>query len=231
MKRFSKIAVCCAFLLPVAASAATRSYDLGSFDSISVAAGVEVEFQVGPARSIVAETDAAGFDDLQITMSGTELHIGRPNRSWYSSGRRPQYQVRVAAPLLRALRASSGAEVRVEGAVRGDFSVSASSGSDVTVASLQAGNVKAKASSGADLTIAGQCASLDADSSSGADIDAERLTCGVVKVEASSGSDVSVAATRNFEGQASSGADVRVDGTPPVVRFRRSSGAAVAVGK
>jgi hypothetical protein len=231
MKRFSEIAACCAFFLPVAALAATRNYDVGSFESISVAAGVEVDVQVGPARSIVAETDAAGFDDLEITVEGSELRIGRPNRSWVSSGRRPQYHVRVAAPALRSLKGSSGAEVRVEGSVRGDFSVSASSGSEVTVSGVQGGSVKARASSGADMTIAGQCASLDAESSSGADIDAERLICGLVKVEASSGSDVSVAATRNFEGQASSGADVRVDGTPPVVRFKRSSGAGVVVGK
>lgn len=231
MNRFSEIAACCAFFLPVAALSATHTYDVGSFDSISVAAGVEVEIQVGSARSIVAETDAAGFDDLQITVSGSELHIGRPNRSWYASGRRPRYQVRVGVPELRSLKGSSGAEVRVAGPVRGNFSVSASSGSEVTVAGLQGGNVKAKASSGADMTIAGRCASLEADGSSGADIDAEKLSCDLVKVDASSGSDVSVAATRNFEGQASSGADVRVDGAPPVIRFKRSSGAGVVVGK
>lgn len=231
MKPHLFAAACCVLALPVVAPAATRTYDVGSFDAISASAGIDVEVRVGPVRSVVAETESVDFADLEITVEDNALHVGRPRRSWFSSGTRPRYKVRIVTPAVQSLQSSSGAEISVAGPLRGDLSVSASSGSEISVSDIQGGNVKARASSGAGIDMAGQCGSLDAQGSSGADIDAKRLTCGAVTVKASSGSDVSVAPKRNFDGQASSGADVRIEGAPPVMRTRRSSGAGFDIGE
>jgi Putative auto-transporter adhesin, head GIN domain len=228
MNRLPNFAACL-LLLPGAALAATRTYEVGAFESVSAAAGVDVQITLGPSRSVVAETGSDSFDDLLVEATGNELKISRPNRGWFMF-RRPNYKVRVVTPQLRAVLASSGADVEVKGPIVGDFTVNSSSGSDVQVAQIQGGNVQARASSGSDLEIAGLCASLDAEASSGSDLDARSLRCEAVTVQAASGSDVSVWASRSVTGKATSGADVSISGGPPVVRVDKSSGADVNVG-
>lgn len=220
--------VTCLIVLPAAAQAATRTYDVGAFESVSSAAGVEVEITVGATRSVVAETQADDFDDLRVGVQGNVLKIDRPARGW-SLFRRPSYKVRVVTPVLRSLVATSGSDVDVKGSVAGDFTVDTSSGSDVQVSAIQGGSVKAQASSGSDLDLSGTCTSLDADASSGSDLDARSLRCETVTVQASSGSDVSLSASRSVTGKATSGSDVKISGAPPTVQVEKSSGADVDV--
>lgn len=218
-----------ALALPGAAVAATRTYDARGFDSVSVAAGITVDISLGSTHSVVADTSAKGFDDLQIEVDGKQLRIGRPKRSWFAFGKRVAYHVQVVTPALHSLAASSGSQVRVKGTLEGNFAVEASSGSEVEVSLVKGAAVRAEASSGSELTISGSCQSLDAASSSGAELDAEDLQCEQVAVQASSGSELVVGASQSVTGSASSGADVRVRGNPPVVKVDKSSGADVVV--
>jgi hypothetical protein len=219
----------CTLAIPGAALAATKAYEVSAFEEISVGAGIDVNVVMEPSRHVVAETKAQDFDDLQISVEGNVLKIGRPARSWFPFGSRTKYQVHVATPALRSLAASSGADVNVAGPVVGDFSVSASSGSDVDVSGIKGGNVKARASSGSDVGIAESCVTLEVEASSGSELDAGDLKCETVTVQASSGSDVSVAASKRVTGKASSGSDVRVSGAPTNVQVDKSSGADVTV--
>jgi Putative auto-transporter adhesin, head GIN domain len=231
MKRILAMTAC-AFALPGISLAATKTYSTGGFEEISVSAGIVAHITLGPAQSIVAETAADTFEDVQITVVGKELRIGRPNRNWFLglfSWSRTKYQVHVVTPVLHSLAASSGAKVTVRGTLEGDFAVKASSGSEVDVSGVKGGNVQASISSGSDLDIAGSCISLDAHASSGSDLDAKALNCENVSVHTSSGSDVSVTATKRLTGNASSGSDIIVSGKPALVQVEKSSGADVTV--
>lgn len=224
--------IACTLALPGALLAATRTYETGAFEGVSVASGVEADITLGPTRSVRAETSSDNFDDLRISVEDNVLRIDRPPGNWFSSwfsGRRPDFQVHVVTPTLHSLSASSGSEATVRGSLEGDFSVTASSGSDVDVSGVNGGNVKASGSSGSDIEIAGGCIALEAEASSGSDLDAEDLKCENVIVRASSGSSISVAATKRVTGNASSGSNVRVRGQPPVVQVEKSSGASVKV--
>ncbi len=227
--KFLPAIAACLLALPAVALGATKTYDLGGFEGVSVAAGVTADIRLGSPRSIVAETSSANFDDLRITVEGKVLRIDRPRRSWFSFSRRPRYQVRIVTPVLGSVAASSGAEVSVKGSLQGDFSLDASSGSDVDVAAVSSGNVKVRTSSGSDVSISGSCGSLDAEASSGSDLKADGLRCESVSIRASSGSDASVVATQSVTGKASSGSDVRIAGAPRLVQVEKSSGADVEV--
>jgi hypothetical protein len=221
-----------AIVVPCITMAASRTYDIGAFEEVSVSAGIEVDITAGPNRSVVAENRSDKFDDLRISVEGKVLNIGRPAGSWFSSwfsGGRPDYQVHVVAPALRSLSASSGSEVGVKGPLEGDFSVTASSGSEVHVTGIRGGNVKASVSSGSEVEIEGTCVSLQAEASSGSDLEADDLKCEAVTVNTSSGSDVSVSASKRVSGNASSGSDVTVKGRPPEVHVEKSSGADVTL--
>jgi hypothetical protein len=219
----------CAFALPGATLAATRNYATAAFEKVSVAEGIAADITVSQTRSVMAETRSDSFDDLRITVKDNVLQIDRPPRSWFTFGQRPSYQVHVNTPALHSLTASSGAEVKVNGALEGDFSVAASSGSDVHVSQVKGGSVALSTSSGSDISIAGTCVSLKAEASSGSDLNADDLKCENVSLQASSGSDISVAASKNVTGHASSGSDVRVRGKSTAVQVDKSSGAHVMV--
>ncbi len=226
MKRIFAITAC-AFALPGVTLAATRTYETGAFERVSVAAGVAADITIGPTRSVLAEAQSNDFADLRIAVENNGLHIERPGSSWFSnwSSCRPSYQVHVATPALRSLAASSGAEVKVKGAVEGDLAVVASSCGDVDVSLVNGGKVRLSTSSGSQISIAGSCTLLDAEASSGSDLDADELKCENVSLQASSGSELSVAASNSVTGNASSGADIRVRGKPTAVQVDTSSGA------
>jgi hypothetical protein len=231
MKRMLAVTAC-AIAMPGITLAATRTYDTGAFDAVSVASGVDADITMGSSHSVVAETRSGSFDDLRIAVEGKVLRIERAPRSWFANWftwNHQNYKVRVVTPTLHSLTASSGADVKVSGNMEGDFTVAASSGSDVEISQLRGGNVKATSSSGSDLELAGSCISLDIEASSGSDVDADDLRCENVTVHTSSGSDVSVAASKRISGQASSGSDVVVRGRPALVQVEKSSGADVTL--
>lgn len=229
MKRLSMLAAC-VLVLPAAAFAATKTYDLAAFEEVSVSAGISADIRVGSPQGVVAETRAKDFDDLQVRVEGKVLRIGRPSRFWnWGFSRRPRYQVHIVTPALRSIGASSGADVTVAPGMTGDFSLSASSGADIEVSSFKGGHVKASVSSGSDASIDGTCLAIDASASSGADLDAGKLVCETAAVHASSGSDISIAATKRVTGAVSSGAGIGIAGSPPVVEVNKSSGGDVRV--
>lgn len=230
MNRTPAVALCL-LLTSSGAVAATRTYDTGAFEAISVAAGVNAQIALGQTRSVVAETRAGDFDDLQITVQAGVLRIERTRGRWNFFRRRPDYQVRIVTPVLRAVTASSGADVEASGVSEGDFTVEASSGSDVQVSGLKGGGIRAHASSGSDLALDGSCTTLTVSASSGSDVDAGNLRCQSVTVEASSGSDVAVFAASSVTGKASSGSDVKIGGRPSAVQVEKSSGADVSVAR
>ncbi len=231
MKRILAVTAC-ALGLPGITLAASRTYDTGAFEAVSVASGVDADITIGSTQSVVAETKSGSFDDLRVAVEGKVLRIDRAPRSWFSnwfSWNHQKYKVRLVTPTLHSLTAAAGADVRVTGNLEGDFTVTASAGSDVEISQLRGGNVKVSSSSGSDIELAGSCISLAVDASSGSDLDAKELRCETVTLQTSSGSDISVVATKRIAGNASSGSDVVVRGRPAQVQVEKSSGADVTV--
>ena len=223
MNRATLFAAC---LLPLAASAATRSYETPGFEAVSVGSGVDVEIILGDKRSVVAESWLGDFSNLRIVVEGNVLKIDRPKWSFFGwTG----YTVRVVTPVLRSIIASAGSDVTAKGATAGDFTIAASSGSDVHLTGIRGGGVRVTASSGSDIALAGTCSSLNVEASSGSDVKASDLRCETVVVRASSGSDLSVSASRSVAGKLSSGSDLTVHGAPASVQVDSSSGADVRV--
>lgn len=224
-------AAACLLALPATAFAATRTYDTREFSSISVATGISVDVTLGPRHHVVAETDGSDFDRLRIRVEGDVLHIDRPPGIWLRwFGRQPDYHVRIEAPALRRLSASSGSAVTVKGESPGDdFEVNSSSGSRLDIHITRGRAIRAHGSSGSRLNISGNCSAVRITASSGSRVDAEDLRCKEAEVQASSGSSVTLAATDRVAGSASSGSNVKVRGAPAVVEVKQSSGADVVI--
>lgn len=189
MKRVLASIVALPILLPAGAMAATKTYTVQRFDSISVAAGIELKVTVGPQQSIVAETQDGDFKDLVIEADDGALYVGRPAR-WFSFGWNPvgpHYRVTVTVPALNGLQASSSAVANVSGPITGNAEIAASSSGRANISDVQGGAVALQVSSSGDIEIANlQSSSLAAQASSSGHASVTQARSGAVEVHASS---------------------------------------------
>lgn len=212
-----------------AASAETRTYDVGAFTNIDISAGLDLEFSAGGTQSITVENAKGDFSDIDVFVRGDTLVLKRKKNNWGWGRKRARYGVTVTAPTIQNLEASSGSDVSGRGMSGDDISIDVSSGADVTVTDVQGGTVSIKTSSGSDAAVSGTCDTVRARSSSGSDLEARDLVCQSGEANASSGSDLSIHVTGSVDAGASSGADVDVYGGPSDVETDKSSGGSVSI--
>ena len=229
MIRTFTVASLVALGLAGAASAETRTYDVGSFTSIDISAGLDLSFEQGAAGPVSVENKNGDFSDIEVAVKGDTLVLKRKKNNWGWGRKRERYGITVSAPVINSIEASSGSDVVGRGMSGSSIFVDVSSGADVTVTGVDGGTVTIETSSGSDASVAGTCETVRADSSSGSDIEARDLICQNGEADASSGSDISIHVTGSVNAEASSGADVDVYGSPTDVTSDKSSGGSVSI--
>lgn len=212
-----------------AASAETRTYDVGAFTNIDISAGLDLSFEEGAAQSISVENINGDFSDIEVKVKGDTLVLKRAKNNWGWGRKRERYGITVSAPVISGVDASSGSDVAGRGMSGEEIFVSVSSGADVTVTGVDGGTVSIETSSGSDASVSGSCVSVRARSSSGSDLEARDLVCQDGEAGASSGSDLSIHVTTRVDASASSGADIDVYGSPSDVDSDKSSGGSVSI--
>ena len=181
-------------LVPGIASADTQEvYNFSDFNELDIAAGIEVEFTQSDAYSVVADFERGGPDDIKVSQSGDRLSISRKSsRPWKSN--KARVTVRVTAPDLEAIEASSG--------------------SSLTATGLTAGDIDVSVSSGASADVSGTCATVNVSASSGGSADLKGLECANAVAKASSGGSVKAFASESADSNTSSGGSVSIWGDP-----------------
>ena len=189
--------------------ASEKSFDLDNFTGVAAAQGLDVEVAVGEQFLVTASSDSADqLDNLTFRVKDEVLILRRESRSasfWDWWKRSDDVSVTVQMPSVSVLKASSGAELLVEGVNCETLAIDASSGSDIEVI--------------------GRCNTATIDASSGAGVDLRRLELKTATADASSGADINLNVSDAFYGDASSGADIDVYGLPAVAESDTSSGA------
>lgn len=229
MIRCFSVASLVALGLAGAASAETRTYDVGAFTNIDISAGLDLAFEAGGAQAISVENDTGDFSDIDVFVRGDTLVLKRKKNNWGWGKRRLRYGITVSAPQISGVEASSGSDVSGRNMSGSDVRIEVSSGADVTVTGVDGGTVSIETSSGSDANVAGTCETVRADSSSGSDIEARDLICQNGYADASSGSDIAIHASSSVSADASSGADIDVYGNPTDVDSDKSSGGSVSI--
>lgn len=212
-----------------AASAETRTYDVGAFTNIDISAGLDLSFEQGAAQPVTVENAKGDFSDIEVSVKGDTLILKRAKNNWGWGRKRERYGITVSAPMISGIEASSGSDVAGRGMSGQDISIDVSSGADVTVTGVDGGTVSIKTSSGSDASVAGSCVAVRAKASSGSDLEARDLICQNGEADASSGSDIAIHVTTSVDADASSGADIDVYGGPTNVESDKSSGGSVSI--
>ena len=116
-----------------AASAETRTFDVGNFTKIDISAGLDLEFQEGAAQPVTVENRKGDFSDIDVVVKGDTLVLKRKKNNWGWGRKREQYGITVSVPMVSAIEASSGSDVSGRGMSGQSIFIDVSSGADVTV--------------------------------------------------------------------------------------------------
>ena len=224
----------------------SKTYDLSEFTGISASAAVDVELTQGEAFSAVAYTESGDFSGLELWVKGGVLIATRPEEIWKNkrmsiqrvNGQRvikingervPTYTVRVTAPRIDRLGASSSSIVTAKGIKNSDLSIKATSSGDIN-AEVAGGDVSVDASSSADVILSGTYDNLDIDASSSADVVVSG-TCDRLDINASSSADVKAGnlTSQQLDLLATSSSDIRAKASGGDVSVDASSSADVVL--
>ncbi|WP_228458546.1 DUF4252 domain-containing protein [Chryseobacterium aureum] len=207
--------------------------NVGEFSKIDASVGVNVTFKQENTRSVKVIADA---DKLQYVITKVEngvLKIYVDNKG-VRNLRFKNLNVNVSAPNINSVKTSSGSvftavnpvresslaiEAESGSIIKGTFNVNQTAAVAVNSGSVMDVDIKTPKltldiSSGASINLSGEADSAVIDISSGASCKADDLKIATAVVESTSGASLSILVTDKLKVSVSSGADVKLRGTP-----------------
>lgn len=199
---------------------------LTGFDAIAVGGGIDLFVRQGEEFRVEVESDDDVAEIVTEVRDGTlEIRRERTLSGFFDWG--DHGAAYVTLPVLKALTASGGSDVRGDGTLSGDaLEIVASGGSDLAI-DVAVGSLAATASGGSDTRLSGTARTARLHSSGGSDLNASRFSVAEANVESSGGSDVSITVSDRIVANASGGSDITYSGDPRTVDVNASGGADV----
>ena len=190
----------------------TQKVKVEKFDGISTSTSIDVIYtQTTGHTDVEIYAPDNLMEYVKVEVDGGVLKIGfeskEKGRGLNITGKH-ETEVRISAPAVHALRASSSGDIILKNGLQ--------TTGKVNIESSSSGDIK-----GANIV----CDALDTEASSSGDIDFEKVECTSLMLEASSAGDVSIKALKaeTVYAEASSSGDVSLEGICRSAKFEASS--------
>ena len=241
-------ATACAERITPSKNYVTKKVNVGSFNAISTSSSVDVIYtQSSGGQDVEIYAPDNLVDYIDVRVEGGVLKVGfKSPRNNFSINGKHKKEVRVSAPAVNSLKASSSGDIIIKnglktsgkvtvkasssGDVTGstiscdDFAATANSSGDVSVKNLNAADVSADASSSGDVILAGICENASYRASSSGDVKAKGMKAVNVTASATSSGDVECYVTGSLTAKASSSGEVAYKGNPKDIDFSPKRG-------
>lgn len=212
----------CAERITPSKNYATKKVNVGSFNAISTSSSVDVIYtQSSGSQNVEIYAPDNLVDYIDVRVEGGVLKVGfkSPKNNFSITGKHKK-EVRVSAPAVNSLKASSSGDIIIKNGLKtnGKVTVKASSSGDVTGGTISCDDFAATANSSGDVVLEKvSCTNFSADASSSGDVSIKNLNAVNVSADASSSGDVILAGTcENASYRASSSGDVKAKGMKAV---------------
>jgi hypothetical protein len=200
------------------------------FHGIKVSTGIHVYLTQSNEESVVVSANEAKYRERIITtVENGILKIYYDNDEWkFWDYSRKRLKVYVSCKVLDQLKASSGSQVDVDGAIKsGSLAMDFSSGAQFR-GQVNVSDLNVEQGSGAQADISGSAANLKAGASSGASMDAYDLQADHCTVRASSGGGIKVTVNKEMSASAHSGGYIHYKGSGVITEVNTGSGGSVS---
>ena len=197
----------------------TQKVKVDNFEGISTSSSIDVKYtQTNGSTDVEVYAPDNLMEYVKLEVEGGMLKIyfysEETGKSINVKGKHDT-EVRISAPAVHALRASSAGDILLMNGLQCEEEVSleASSAGDIKGGSILCKALETEASSSGDIELeAVECTSLVTEASSAGDISINHVKAETVSVEASSSGDVSMAGVcRSAKFESSSAGDIEAD--------------------
>lgn len=188
-----------------------RSYDVGTFDSVSLGGHHNVVVTVGPAASVRAEGHTAELDRLEIEVRGDTLRIGSKRDGWRMGRSRP-VTVHVTTPELRAASLGGSGDMKIDGVEGERFAASIGGSGDIHVGALRVGEARFSVAGSGGIRAAGSASRTKVDIAGSGGINIAGLDAEQATVSIAGSGDVRARATRTAAVSIVGSGDVTMSG-------------------
>jgi hypothetical protein len=203
---------------------------VGDFHALKVATGIRLYLTQGNEKVVVVSAaDLYYRNRIHTEVRNGVLDIYYENElgNWHDNNRK-ELKVYVSCTRLDELRASSGAQVEVDGTLKSaNLAVDLSSGSSFT-GKVEAGDLRVEEGSGARSTISGKVSHLKAGASSGSVIHGYDLQAEQCDVNVSSGGRIDISVEKAMTASAHSGGHVSYQGADVITEVHTGSGGSIS---
>jgi Putative auto-transporter adhesin, head GIN domain len=244
----SLLASCSAANGNAANNESSKAFALAGFDEVILRGSDDVRVIAGPAFSVVAKGPQVVLDQLEITVDGAALNIGRKDRKGWRWGWSPANRqgaiITVTMPLIRNARLAGSGEMRVDQANVADFAASVAGSGDLTIGTVTAkslsatltgsGNltldrisseaIKGKTTGSGDLHVSGTAGLADVAVTGSGSIDGAGLATQSADVSVLGSGDISLRVIRSAKVVLTGSGDVTISGTTQCAVTKRGSG-------
>ena len=213
-------ATACAERITPSKNYVTKKVNVGSFNAISTSSSVDVIYtQSSGGQDVEIYAPDNLVDYIDVRVEGGVLKVKSPRNNFSINGKHKK-EVRVSAPAVNSLKASSSGDIIIKNGLKtsGKVTVKASSSGDVTGSTISCDDFAATANSSGDVILEKvSCTNFSADASSSGDVSVKNLNAADVSADASSSGDVILAGIcENASYRASSSGDVKAKGMKAV---------------
>ncbi|MDO4180408.1 MAG: head GIN domain-containing protein [Bacteroidales bacterium] len=216
------ITTACAEKITPSKNYVTKKVNVGSFEGISTSSSVDVIYtQTSGSQSVEIYAPANLIDYIYARVEDGILKVGfkSPRNNFSISGSHKK-EVRVSAPAVKSLQASSSGDIIIKNGLKADkLTLKASSSGDVVGGNISCEDLSASASSSGDVILEKvTCTNLSATASSSGDVEIKSLKAINVAAKSSSSGDVILkdGTCTNATYSASSSGDVEAKGLKAV---------------
>lgn len=205
---------------------ASRNFQVGAFQSVSLTGSPDVIVTVGGAPSVRAEGDARLIERLEIRVENGDLKIGfRESSSWnFGFSRDRHVTIHVTAPALGAAALTGSGDMRID-RVEGDRFAAAVTGSgDLEIAQLRAGAASFSLTGSGGIRAAGAAQSASIHVAGSGDIDLGGLEIRSAEVSLMGSGDITARAMETAQVRLMGSGDVAITGPARCSIDKRGSG-------
>ena len=207
----------------------TQKVNVGRFNGITTSCSIDVIYtQTSGSQSVEITASDNIMPYIKVRVEGGILKVGMQNNTGIRSIGSHKMEVRVNAPAVNMLGASSSGDVILTNGLnaKGDVKLRASSSGDIKGGDIHCYNLDGSSSSSGSIILGNvKCNTLNANCSSSGDFKLESVECDKVEAGSSSAGDLYLAGKCNYANfNASSSGDVHAKNLhAKVVEARASS--------
>jgi hypothetical protein len=189
-----------------------RTYQVGSFDAISLGGAHDVVVRTGGAPSVRAEGPGSTLDRLEIDVEGGVLRI-RDKGSWFSGGNDGEATIHVTVPALTAASIGGSGDIRIDRISGSSFRGAVGGSGDLLVGTLEVQDARFSiGGSGSIEAGGGRSSHIDLSIAGSGDVDAGGVSSRTARVSIAGSGDALVNVSDVVRGSVAGSGDVTVRG-------------------